>query len=733
MIQVTLNLYPKLKSGDVNLEFLLVDGKRARVKYISDQLVPVEDLHAFTLDGSVRVLAKEYNKTLKGLVDMYLPIIGEAYAELRFSGSEVSEASLHEEVGRILRERPVCEIVVPDREETLMERYKRFSQEFADREQLTEANRRRLNVLGNKLNRFLHVKEMPVLRVYEFTTEMMADFENFIYDEYLYVANPKYAALYPPEEYKTFPHSRLSRATVHSMFVYFREFWAELVSEGELSCSPTEGYVEANFKSRNHLVELFGTPVSLNREEIQKILSTPVPERLLEIRDFFILQCCLGIKERDLLDLTMENVSVYRGIPYIHYVPRSRLIKKKTQKRRRKGIPEIRVPLIRVAFDIVKRSRLKFDLTGGEVYLKLRTQLLRHCGVVGLIEVYDMNRSEVVTVPFCDGPLKNIAQTSFLRLMYELVGDRHMSWDGFRGTDALYRMSVWPLSDYRLRLNRIFGQDNFRVDEDLNIIKGDPFEENEPVVYKEESAEMSYSKVGPAYLITSLAPLPGKDVRQEARISIRQWEPLKNPRRVLVYGDQFVPFMDGLEPKYRDAIDAGLLLVALFPSVPELFVMDFGGGLFALLTDFPGREYCTFFCEGGEDIVVLRSEFMRDRSHRKRLPATAATLARKVMKDYLADKLSVENYDPVLVEHCGPAGSLFRKEKLDKAMSMYSGQILHRVWKGAGFSTEAFAEHSGTYYRVLLPNRIGDWLLRLKNLCRLLESLELRAEIVRSQ
>ena len=51
MIQVTLNLYPKLKSGDVNLEFLLVDGKRAKVKYISDQLVPVEELHAFTLDG----------------------------------------------------------------------------------------------------------------------------------------------------------------------------------------------------------------------------------------------------------------------------------------------------------------------------------------------------------------------------------------------------------------------------------------------------------------------------------------------------------------------------------------------------------------------------------------------------------------------------------------------------------------------------------------------------------
>jgi len=190
----------------VNLEFLLVDGKTAGVKYISAQLVPVKELHAFTLDGSVHQRAKSYDVLLKAQIDRIIPAMKEAYIQLRIEGKPVNEESFHKAVDQALWSYAPAGVPGVDREETLRERFQRFVDEICRSGKLSVTNQKQWKVLNNKLNRYLRVKDVEFMGVGDFTQEMILEFEKFIRDEYLYAESPKYAAIYPREEYLTFPN-----------------------------------------------------------------------------------------------------------------------------------------------------------------------------------------------------------------------------------------------------------------------------------------------------------------------------------------------------------------------------------------------------------------------------------------------------------------------------------------------------------------------------------------------
>ena len=69
----------------------------------------------------------------------------------------------------------------------------------------------------------------------------------------------------------------------------------------------------------------------------------------------------------------------------------------KTSQKRRRKIPEVKVPLVRAAYDIVKRTGLRFDVPL-QAYNSLVSQLLRHSGVDREVELYDASREEVVVL-----------------------------------------------------------------------------------------------------------------------------------------------------------------------------------------------------------------------------------------------------------------------------------------------------------------------------------------------
>ena len=719
MIQITLCLYPRQKSGEVNLEFLLVDGKTAGVKYISAQLVPVKELHAFTLDGSVHQRAKSYDVLLKAQIDRIIPAMKEAYIQLRIEGKPVNEESFHKAVDQALWSYAPAGVPGVDREETLRERFQRFVDEICRSGKLSVTNQKQWKVLNNKLNRYLRVKDVEFMGVGDFTQEMILEFEKFIRDEYLYAESPKYAAIYPREEYLTFPNSQLGRDTVRLMMKLFCSFWDALLEAQEITESPSSGYAETLNKPPRQIQQLFGGLLALKQEDFQRVLSASVPERLLAIRDFFVLQCMLGMKEKDLQLLTLDNVSVSRGIPYVHYVPLSRLEAKTSQKRRRK-IPEVKVPLVRAAYDIVKRTGLRFDVPL-QAYNSLVSQLLRHSGVDREVELYDASREEVVVLPFCDAPQMNLAQRSFLFMLLKSETGEDSYWDGSNSIDMLYKISKGPLPAYREKLNKVFCQEGFKVNKTLTLISNGKSVEDVPIVYIEESDQVSYTQKGNPYLISTLLPMAGRKMNPEARVDVQKMVCRHPERPVRIFGNQYQEFIENIAPNERELIEAGLLLISRLPELPETLVTNLGEGLYVMHTDFKGHEYTTFFCVDGDELIVLWCEYMRDHSRRKKKLEKVSVSARACLQSYLEGRETTRLYDNL------PASAL------DSAMNTYCVQILYRAVAKAGYSIEEFANKSEIYYRVWDRNRLGNWILRLKNLCRIMEALDLRAVILRPE
>ena len=180
-------------------------------------------------------------------------------------------------------------------------------------------------------------------------------------------------------------------------------------------------------------------------------------------------------------------------------------------------------------------------------------------------------------------------------------------------------------------------------------------------------------------------------------------------------------FIENIAPNERELIEAGLLLISRLPELPETLVTNLGEGLYVMDTDFKGHEYTTFFCVDGDELIVLWCEYMRDHSRRKKKLEKVSVSARACLQSYLEGRETTRLYDNL------PASAL------DSAMNTYCVQILYRAVAKAGYSIEEFANKSEIYYRVWDRNRLGNWILRLKNLCRIMEALDLRAVILRPE
>lgn len=154
---------------------------------------------------------------------------------------------------------------------------------------------------------------------------------------------------------------------------------------------------------------MLGDPVSLNMDEFQKVATTPVPERLDSARNAFILQLCTGCRGEEFKQLSLRNVAVSpEGIPYIQYTFRT------TKKGKvGKNEYEVEVPLVRIAFDIVLRTRFQFVFGSyNMIYNNAIQELLRFCGIRWFIR--SSRRSSRAA-----GPILMCCRSSFLwrRLM----------------------------------------------------------------------------------------------------------------------------------------------------------------------------------------------------------------------------------------------------------------------------------------------------------------------------
>lgn len=584
---------------------------------------------------------------------------------------------------------------------TLTERFRRYLEEERSAGRFSEKMYRESMTLSRKLERFLAVRGCPGIGPADFTPEHLADFESFCIDEYLYAADPRYAALYPrtyPASCR-YPRRPLRESSQRKLLNHFRTFWRDLVSFGEIPASPC-GAVPEEETRHGRCTELLGDPVSLTREEFRQLLAAPVPERLADVRNRFLLQVCLGLGSRDFRRLGLQDLAVSPdGIPYFCC---------------KAGL---RIPLVRTAFDILLRTRLRFPFTGDAAFNRGLRQYLRDAGLLREVCVYDSRTGRSVSRPLCDVYSAENIHRTHMDLQREAAAQRGLRGARYSGTQALRRMQQPSLADEQRRLSEVFGQPLFRTDDNLNIREGAPFLARDPLIYAEQPEKLPGGRTNP-YVIARLFPGDGQ-------LALCYGPALSCERKLLVCGSRFPDFLAGLPDGHRRSILYGLLLLKILPDIGLPFLEDCGRSLFCLRTLLRGAGYATFFYRNGDSLVLL------DVASVKNLPPVEAM--QRLRWQHVTGEASSADYDPVLDACFGPAGTPRREWAATQACSAYVGQTLREARKAAGLRQEALLAQWGlkTDCGNLADAENGARVLPFKYLGRYLAALGLSASLVR--
>ena len=712
MFKISLVRNLHVPQGVTELRLKLKDGQKVLLMYNAGVSVRNEELAAFSLVGDLLPDVSEYNVLLKNTIDLCKEAMSEVYLSwMHLPKKKLDQNAFQEAVHALLHPEEAPEPSV--REQSLVERFRLYLEEEHDHGIIVSERVYRDSVsLANKLERFFIIRSCPGLPVKAFTPEMLVDFEKFCIDEYLYAADPKYADVYPRDYDKgrSWPKRKLKEAPLKKLLNHFRMFWRDMVSFGEVEVSPYEDYVPwMEDIPKKRYSELMNSPISLNIIEFQKVLSTPVPESLAQTRNAFILQCCLGCRCEDFGKLTMENVGVSKeGIPYIYY---THTAVRKKEKQEFKY--EIRVPLVRVAFDIVMRTRFDFYL--GRYYApynRMMQVLLRHCGITREVDLLNTRTGSVETVPLCDAMTQMQVYRTHLDLLRDSAKVKAIRSGWFSGATALERLGKQPIEQYFKDLNVAFGQPVYRVDENLNITEGSPFEKRDVMVYR-EIPEKALSGATNPYIITQLLPVVERVEDSEDRIEVHYGRSLVRERSVAVLGSQFLEFMNALEEGHRVWIQYGLLLLKRMVDLDVLFIKRHEKSIYELKTALRGYAYSTYFYINGDTVVVLHGCLEEKHRRHKASGNVSMKKLQQLRWEHVLGNTSAGEYDSVLDETFGTVGSPEREKAWAMACCSYVSQVLREARIAAGLSHEEVCTRMG------LATSIGQ-LTRAENGCRVL-------------
>ena len=314
---------------------------------------------------------------------------------------------------------------------------------------------------ARKLQRFLIIKGLSGISAREFTSDLLLEYRQFIYDEYLYVS--EFPGLYPKGEGRHAPQRRCKDTTVVHDLKALQAFFRELEDTGEIRRSP---FKKISFEKRRSIMHvMYDAPIFLKAEELLRLMKTAVPSELQQTKDIFVLNCALGCRISDLKRLTMDKIAVSEeGIPYVHYIP------SKTSKSQVTN-QEIQTPLILPALEIIKRTRLAFNGHNPkyekQVYNKNLRRLLELCGIDRQVCLYDSERGDNVYRPIYEVASSKLARKTHVDMLTKLQINYYAAGLHREGSEAVFRYTQLELADRFALLNAAFGTENYRVDDDF--------------------------------------------------------------------------------------------------------------------------------------------------------------------------------------------------------------------------------------------------------------------------
>lgn len=279
----------------------------------------------------------------------------------------------------------------------------------SDRRSSCTSRRKSFEGLERILRRFELFEGRP-LTLDGFTTEVIQSLDEFIREERVYAADPRFAPIYQAANERRRPEQR-SQNTISGMHARLRTFirWANL-----------QGLTDTNGYARYHVeAEAYGTPVYITNEERNALYRHPIPNAKLAVqRDIFVFQCLIGCRVGDLLRMTPANV--IRGA--VEYV----------QRKTRDGRPiTVRVPLNETAQEIVERyrgadpSRL-LPFISEQKYNEAIKEAFRAAGLDRIVTVLDPKTREGVRRPLYEVASSHMARRTFVGNLYKKLKDPNL-------------------------------------------------------------------------------------------------------------------------------------------------------------------------------------------------------------------------------------------------------------------------------------------------------------------
>lgn len=305
---------------------------------------------------------------------------------------------------------------------------------------------------ARKLQRFLAIKGLSRISACEFTSDLLLEYRQFIYNEYLYVS--QFPSLYPKGEGRHAPRRRCKNTTVVHDLKALQAFFRELEDTGEIRRSP---FKKISFEKRRSIMHvMYDAPIFLKAEELKLVMKTAVPSGLQQAKDIFVLNCALGCRISDLKRLTMDKVAVSEdGIPYIHYIP-SKTTRTQTMNQ------EIQTPLIRPALDIIRRTRLTFNGHNPkyekQVYNKDLRRLLEYCGIDRPVCLFDSERGDNVYRPLYEVASSKLARKTHVDMLTKVQINYYAAGLHREGSGAVFRYTSLELKDRYELLKAAFGE-----------------------------------------------------------------------------------------------------------------------------------------------------------------------------------------------------------------------------------------------------------------------------------
>jgi len=453
------------KGDTLRVRLRLIDGRDVTLYHKTGIRAMIKDLEKFTPEGTLKPKVTVYNKQLKAELNTHFTAMSKAYALMKAKGMDMTSDVLEKEIDKILN--PVVE-VRSSSAETLCERFVRFADE-SRRDGIIGVERYKM-IIGqaDKLKRFLTIKGLSKISVTEFDTNLLLEYRQFVFDEYLYVE--KYPKLYKVEKKRGARRNPDHRASINTVVYNMKNLQAlfnELEKTDEIMKSPFRRLTTE--KKRAVMHTMYDSPVFLRQEEFQKVIDTEVPDKLQGIKDAFILNCCFGCRIGDFSRLSMEKVSVSpEGIPYIHYIPSKTSGTQETNK-------EIVTPLIRLAYDIIQRTRFDFGFkittAGTSFYNKKVRDLIKACGIDRKVSIYDQEKHDNVYVPLYEEASSKLARKTHVDMMSKVQVNLYAAGLHREGSSAVNRYTNMELKDHFDLMNVAFDQKPYKVDADLNIIE----------------------------------------------------------------------------------------------------------------------------------------------------------------------------------------------------------------------------------------------------------------------